>query len=69
MLREFIPETKDKENGEFVHQQFLTPHYKAVKPGISTLRDINISIADELGRPIQFTGNVKPTATLHFRYE
>lgn len=69
MLREFIPETKDKKNGEIVYQQFLTPHYKAVEPGISTLKNINISIADELGRPIQFTGNIKPYITLHFRRE
>lgn len=69
LLRQFIPQTGNKSSGEFIHQEFITPHYKQVKAGLNLIKKVNISITDELGRPVQFTGNVKPTATLHFQHE
>ena len=68
LLRQFIPQTAHKANGEFVHQEFITTHYKKVKAGLNVINKIHLSIRDELGRPLQFTGNVKPSATLHFQH-
>ena len=69
LLRQFIPRTLNKASGEFVHQEFITPHYKQIKAGVNSIKKLNVSITDELGRLIQFTGNVKPTATLHFQHK
>ena len=68
LLRQFIPQTSHKAVGEFVQQEFITPHYKQIKAGVNHVKKLNITITDELGRPIQFTGNVRPTATLHFQH-
>ena len=68
LLRQFIPQTSNKAIGEIVQQEFITPHYKQIKAGVDTIKKLHIAITDELGRPIQFTGNVQPTATLHFQY-
>ena len=69
LLRQFIPRISNKANGEFVHQEFITPHYKQIKAGVNSVKKLNVSVTDELGRLIQFTGNVKPTATLHFQHK
>ena len=69
LLRQFIPQTGNKSIGEFTHHEFENTHYQTVKTGVNNINKVKIIVADELGRPIQFTGNVKPTANLHFKLE
>ena len=64
ILRTFVPEVIT-ETGSMTHREFVTPHYKKILDGFTTLRTIDIKLLDELGRPIQFTtGKVSVTLSI-----
>lgn len=64
LLRVFPPECKT--GNDMVHQEFVYPDYVSLKAGLSYLKDIEILITDELGRPLKFTQG-KVVVTLNFR--
>ena len=61
-LRSFVPEPMT-ETPDIVHKEFITPQFKPIAKGLDSIRTIGISVVDELGRPVRFTGG-KVSVTL-----
>ena len=66
VLRRFCPTVRQSGVIKLLHRDFMNLHFKPLKTGLKVLDKIDISICDQLDRPLKFIGG-KSIATLCIR--
>ena len=66
VLRRFCPTVRQSGATKIVHRDFMNLHYKPLRTGLKVLDKIDITLCDQLDRPLKFVGG-KSIATLCIR--